>query len=72
MNTRSNEKASLLQRREELKSRLEAIRRDVGRGLDRDSSERAIELENAEVLNEIARVAQEELEQVDEKLSQFR
>jgi hypothetical protein len=72
VNTRSNEKASLLQRREELKSRLEAIRRDVGRGLDRDSSERAIELENAEVLNEIARVAQEELEQVDEKLSQFR
>jgi hypothetical protein len=72
VNTQSNEKASLLKRREELKSRLEAIRRDVGRGLDRDSSERAIELENAEVLNEIARVAQEQLEQVDEKLAQFR
>ena len=71
MNIHSEEKATLLQRRAALRSRLEAIRRDVGRGLDRDSSERAVELENAEVLDEIARVAHEELEQIEIKLAQF-
>ena len=71
MNIQSEDKASLLQRRTALRSRLEAIRRDARRGLDRDSSERAVELENAEVLNEIARVAQEDLEQVEKKLAQL-
>jgi len=71
VNIHSEEKATLLQRRAALRSRLEAIRRDVGRGLDRDSSERAVELENAEVLDEIARVAHEELEQIEIKLAQF-
>jgi hypothetical protein len=70
VNIQSEDKATLLLRRTALKSRLEAIRRDVGRGLDRNSSERAIELENAEVLDEIARVAQEELEQIEKKLAQ--
>ena len=72
MNAQTKEISSLRERRTALKSRLEAIQRDVGRGLDPDSSERAVELENAEVLNEIARLAQEELEQIDIKLAQQR
>jgi len=72
VNTQSDEKAKLIQRRDALKGRLDAIRKDIGRGLDPDSSERAIQLENAEVLDEIARVAQEELEQIETKLAQLR
>ena len=59
---------ALRKKQVELKIRLEAIRNDFGRGLDKDSSERAVELENAEVLNEIARVTEQELENVVEEL----
>lgn len=64
-------KEALIARRDALRSRLDAIRKDIGRGLDRDSSEQAIELENAEVLDEIARVAQVELEEIEEKLAKL-
>ena len=43
-------KEQLLRRRDELRERLNAIKRDYGRGLDKDFEEQAIELENAEVL----------------------
>jgi hypothetical protein len=62
------ETARLLARRDELRQRLEAIRRDYGRGLPADSGEQALELENAEVLAEIARVTAEELAKVEESL----
>lgn len=62
----------LLERREALRERLAAIRADHARGLDRDSSERAVELENAEVLNEIARVAEVELASVEERIGRAR
>lgn len=59
----------LLQRRKALSERLEAIRRDLGGGLERDLEEQAQQLENQETLMEIARVAQAELEEIDRRLS---
>jgi hypothetical protein len=58
----------LKQREEELEHRLHAIRGDYRRGLDRDSEEQAIQLENMEVLQEIGRLAEEELAQVKKQL----
>jgi RNA polymerase-binding transcription factor DksA len=58
----------LLKRRDELIERLDAIRRDLGGGLDRDLEEQAQQLENQETLMEIARVAQAELEEIDRRL----
>lgn len=56
-------------RKRELEERLAAIRRDLGRGLDRDAEEQAIELENFEVLREISRVAERELEDVERRIA---
>ena len=63
---------ALRARREALLARLAAIRADIGRGLDRDSGERAIELENAEVLDEIARLAEIELGDIDARIAEAR
>ena len=59
-------------RRDELEYRLQAIRRDYRRGLDRDSEEQALQLENMEVLQEISRVAEQELDQVNRRLADLR
>jgi RNA polymerase-binding transcription factor DksA len=59
----------LIQRRTELIKRIEAIRADVGRGLDNDTEDQAIELENLEVLEEISRIAREELNKVEQELA---
>ena len=64
-----NDIARLQQRRDELTQRLAAIRRDLGRGLEPDLEEQAIQLENLEVLQEIERVASEELRDIDRKLA---
>lgn len=61
-------KAELSARREELLTRLNAIRRDYGNGLSADFEEQAQQLENSEVLAEINRLAAEELTQVEEAL----
>lgn len=61
----------LRQRRDELQQRLDAIKADYRRGLPADSDEQAIELENAEVLAEISRVAANELAQVEQELRQL-
>jgi RNA polymerase-binding transcription factor DksA len=58
-------KRTLTLRRDELLARLNAIKADIGRGLDADWEEQAIQLENAEVLSEISRVTAEELNKVD-------
>ncbi|BAZ93995.1 hypothetical protein TspCOW1_10390 [Thiohalobacter sp. COW1] len=58
----------LLQRREALRERLDAIKQDYAAGLDPDSGERAQQLENAEVLAAIARSTAEELEEVERLL----
>ncbi|MEZ5504918.1 MAG: hypothetical protein R3F47_20110 [Gammaproteobacteria bacterium] len=57
-------KTELTQKREELLQRLDAIKRDYGNGLSADSEEQAQQLENAEVLAEISRVTNEELQKV--------
>lgn len=59
----------LERRRDELIERLAAIQRDLSRGLDRDLEEQAIELENLEVLQEIERLAREELREVELQLA---
>jgi hypothetical protein len=56
-------------RRDELRGRIEAIHRDLGRGLEKDFEEQSIQLENLEVLQEIARVAEQELREVEMKLA---
>jgi len=70
--SRKAEYERLRTRRTALLDRISAIRADLARGLDQDSSERAVELENADVLHEIARVAEEELEQIEAALGSLR
>jgi len=65
-------KEALIQRRDELRQRLEQIKRDFGSGLEQDAQERAIQLENVEVLEEIARVTESELAKVEEQLSKMK
>jgi len=61
----------LMNKRDELRARLKAIEDDYKRGLDADSEERAVQLENAEVLEGIARVTAEELERIEKQLSEL-
>lgn len=61
-------KEELEKKRKELMERVEAIRADYRRGLDADSEERAIQLENRETLEEIERVSLEEIARIDEQL----
>ncbi len=68
----SKEQEALRARRSELVMRLRAIRSDLGRGLDRDAEEQAIELENMEVLQEISRVAEQELQDIEVRLAELR
>ena len=49
--------------------RLEAIGKDLRGGLDADSKEQAIQLENMQVLEEIARVTQENLQQLNKQIA---
>ena len=59
----------LIQSRDELLKRLEAISKDLHGGLDADSKEQAIQLENMQVLHEIARVTEENLQQINKQIS---
>ncbi len=61
-------KEELLKKRKELMDRVEAIKADYRRGLDADSEERALQLENRETLQEIERVSLEEIARIDEQL----
>ena len=65
----STDLQALEARRKELKERIAAIHRDLGRGLEKDYEEQAIQLENLEVLQEIARVAEEDLHKVELELA---
>jgi hypothetical protein len=60
---------ALESRRAELVDRLKAIQRDLAGGLDKDFEEQAIQLENLEVLQEIYRLAQEEISEIDRQLT---
>lgn len=66
------EQARLEQRRDELRARLDAIRADLRQPLDADSEERAIQLENREVLEGIGRATTEELVRVEQQLAQLK
>lgn len=59
----------LLARKKELMKRLEAIRSDLRRGLAADSEEQAVQLENLQVLQEIHRLADEELKTIEQELT---
>lgn len=67
--TISKEIAELRLQRDTLRARLESIEQDYKKGLSADSDDQAIELENADVLEGIAKAAAEELSRVEEKLS---
>jgi anaerobic ribonucleoside-triphosphate reductase len=69
--TISKEIAELRLQRDKLRARLESIQQDYKKGLSADSDDQAIELENADVLEGIAKAAAEELSQVEEKLSRL-
>ena len=58
-------KRELETQRDELAARLRKINMDYRGGLDRDLEEQAQQLENAEVLQEIARVTAEELNRIE-------
>jgi len=58
-------------RKQELEKRLEEIEADYKRGLSADSKERSIQLENAEVLDEISKVTAEELEKVIKRITEL-
>jgi hypothetical protein len=62
----------LKQRQEELELRLHAIRGDFRQGLDPDSEEQALQLENMEVLQEIGRLAEEELASVKQQIAELK
>ncbi len=59
----------LEQRKVELEQRIEAIKADFAQGLEADSEERAVQLQNTEVLNALMRLALNELSKVNERLS---
>jgi hypothetical protein len=65
------EKTRLLDRRKELQDRIAAIEADYKTGLDADSEERAMQLENAEVLEGIGKAAADELAQIEERLQEL-
>ncbi len=62
------ERAELLAQKKELESRINRIRRDIATRLSADFAEQATELENRDVLLEIARVSEENLESINKKL----
>jgi hypothetical protein len=63
------DKETLLTKKKELEERLEKIKRDIGQKLSADSEEQATELENRDVILEIARVTEEELVAVNAQLN---
>ena len=67
----NNEKSILIEKRNALKDRLEAINNDFRHGMDKDAEERAIQLENVEVLDGIAKATEAELNRIEERLAEL-
>ena len=65
------DKEQLLKKRDELCQRLEEIEKDYRQGLEPDSEEQAIQLENAEVLEGIAKSTSEQLQEIEKQLAEF-
>lgn len=68
MNAERATREDLQVRRDELAARLQAIRRDLAAGLASDLEDQAQQLENQETLLEIARVTEQELLAVEDRL----
>lgn len=64
-----SETEALLEKKKELEERLEKIKKDMSNALSADFAEQATELENRDVLLEIARVTEEELAAIKSKLN---
>ena len=71
MTDTQNEKQALIEQRDALRDRLDAIEKDYRKGLDADSEERAVQLENAEVLEGIAKATSEELQRIEQRLAEL-
>jgi len=62
----------LVEERDRLRARLDDIRAEIRQGLDADSEERAIQLENREVLEGIASATIEELARIERRLQELK
>jgi RNA polymerase-binding transcription factor DksA len=71
MSDTEQEKRELIARHDELRERLRAIHRDYGQALDKDTEDQAQQLENAEVLEGLAKAADEELERIKKRLAEL-
>ncbi len=67
----SDTKQELMTKKAELEERLEKIKNDFKSGLDADWEEQAVQLENRDVLLEIARVSEEELQKINAELQKM-
>ena len=64
-------RARLEQQKIELTTRVSSIKADVGRGLEADSKEQAVQLENKEVLDALGNEATSELEKISAALQRM-
>ena len=71
MSNTQNEKEQLIEKRNELRARLVSIEKDYRQGLDANSEEQAVQLENAEVQEAIAKSTSDELQRIEEKLAKL-
>ena len=71
-NHTSEEITRLTKQRDELTARIEAINADFRQRLDADSEERAVQLENREVLEAIAKAATEDLQRIEKRLAELK
>jgi RNA polymerase-binding transcription factor DksA len=71
MTNTENEKTQLTKKRDELRARLDSIEKDYRQGLDSNPEEQAVELENAEVQEAIAKSTSEELQRIEERLAEL-
>lgn len=67
----NTQKELLIEKRNELRTRLDSIEKDYRQGLDPNSEEQAVQLENAEVLEVIAKSTSEELQHIEELLAKL-
>lgn len=58
-------------KKQALEKRLQDIEADYKKGLSADSDEQAIQLENAEVLEGIAKATAEELENINKRITEL-
>ena len=64
-----SDKEILLKKKKDLEARLEQIKQELAHKLSADSEEQATELENRDVIIEIARVTEEELAAVNAEIN---